>query len=87
MTEAQQAVLDKWAEVAAEYAAIEEFDEWAGGLGAEYPLPSENKAPKSARNLLDEYFGINRKDLEAARRALSQEAREQHGLSEKGAPS
>lgn len=73
MTGAQQAMLDRWAEVAAEYAAIEEFVEWAGGLGAEYPLPSENKAPKSARSLLDEYFGINRQDLEDARRALLQE--------------
>lgn len=71
MTAAQEAALKKWADVAAEYSAIEEFLDWACGKGI-----ATVRFSISRKDLLNEFFGINENDLEDARQALLQEAKD-----------
>lgn len=71
MTAAQEAALQKWASVAAEFSVIEEFLDWAAGEGK-----ANVRFSLSRKDLLNEFFGINEKDLENARQALLQEAAE-----------
>lgn len=69
MTAAQQAALDKWAEISQERAAIEEFIDWAQAAGR-----GNFRFALSRADLLDQFYGINRKELEEARRAILEEA-------------
>lgn len=71
MTVAQEAALQKWASVAAEFNAIEEFLDWASAEGK-----ANVRFSASRKDLLNEFFGINEQDLEDARRSLLQEAKD-----------
>lgn len=71
MTKGQQAALQKWASIAAEFNAIEEFLDWAGAEGK-----ANVRFSVSRKDLLNEFFGINERDLEDARQSLLREAKD-----------
>lgn len=68
MTQAEQAALDRWAEVSRERVEIEAFLDWAQQNGAAW------QATMPLTDLLDRFYGIDRRSLEVARRRLLEEA-------------
>jgi len=69
LSEAEQAALDKYAECAAELQAAAEFVEWlAQGRKITY------RAAETLDALLDEFFGIDRKNLESGRILIASQA-------------
>lgn len=72
LTTAATAALDKWGECAAERAAIEEFLGWAAGR-----MSWQSIMPMS--DLLDQFYGIDRKNLEAGRQVLLAQAQRKEG--------
>lgn len=64
MTAAERSALDKWSRSVDDRSIIESFMAWAGENGLTY------RSTMPLGDLLDRFHGIDRKDLEAGRRAL-----------------
>lgn len=73
VTEAQQAVLKKWAQTVDHREQIEDFVDW---VVREKDAKVRLSDGDTMTNLLDEFYGINRNDLESALRAILTEMRE-----------
>lgn len=67
-------MLAHWADVAQDHATVLAFLEWLEteyGIGLDYDNVSSDKpAPLDRSKLVDEFFGVDRAQLEADRRAL-----------------
>ncbi len=67
---AQEAALEKWSKIARARSEIEEFLDWIGSTGQ-----GTWRLSMSLSDALDSFYGIDRRSLESARRALLDGAR------------